>query len=133
MTTTTLTGTHVDALTTMKTRDALASLLSSYEAKHRHVTDEAKREVLRLSRDDMCSDFNVEMIETSDDEGGGSINLKFPPDWHTDQAERFASDFLGIDLSERGYTAGAYFQRAGIGRHVDTGELFVSVRWGLDI
>lgn len=131
MTTTTLSGIHVDALA--NSGDALASLRSSYEAKHRHLLSEAKAKVLKLSRDAMCEDFNVGCIEDGDDEGGGSIALKFPPDWSEEQAERFASNFLDLDLSTIYRGAGRYFQDSGIGRHVDTGEIFISVSWGLDI
>ena len=133
---TTLTGIHVDALTTDGNdhkREALASLRSSYEAKHRHILTEAKAKVLKLSRDAMCEDFNVGCEERSDDEGGGSITLTFPPDWHTDQAERFATEFLDLDLCERGYTPGAYFQRGGVGRSNTTGEVIISMSWGYDI
>ena len=131
MTTNTLSGIHVDALA--NSGNALTSLRTSYEAKHRHIIDEAKAKVLKLSRNEMCEDFNVECIEGNDDEGGGSIALKFPPDWSEEQAECFASRFLDLDLNTVYRGAGQYFQNSGIGRHVDTGEIFISVSWGLDI
>lgn len=131
MTTTTLSGIHVDALA--NTGKALESLRTSYEAKHRHLLSEAKAKVLKLSRDDMCEDFNVGCIENTDDEGGGSIALKFPPDWSEEQAECFAAQFLDLDLSTQNRGAGQYFQDSGIGRHADTGEIFISVSWGWDI
>ena len=126
-----LSGIHVDALA--KANGALASLRSSYEAKHRHVIDEAKAKVLKLSRDAMCADFNVGCDEHRDDEGGGSITLTFPPDWSQGQAERFAVDFLDLDLSSTFRGAGQYFQNSGTGRNIDTGEIIISVSWGLDI
>ena len=128
---TTLTGIHVDALA--NSGNALASLRSSYEAKHRHITDEAKVKVLKLSRNAMCEDFNVGCEELSDDEGGGSVFLTFPPDWSEDQATRFATDFLDFDLSSTYRGAGQYFQDSGIGPDDGTGEVIISIAWGLDI
>lgn len=127
---TTLTGIHVDALA--KSGNALASLRSSYEAKHRHIITEAHKRVLKLSRDSMCEDFNVGCKELSDDDGGGSVSLTFPPDWSEEQAERFAVGFLDLDLSSTYRGAGQYYQDSGIVR-MDTGEVLISVAWGLDI
>ena len=81
----------------------------------------------------MCEDFNVGCEELNDDEGGGSVSLTFPPDWSEDQATRFATDFLDLDLSNTYRGAGQYFQNSGIGRDGGTGEVVISVAWGLDI
>lgn len=126
-----LSGIHVDALA--NSGNALASLRSSYEAKHRHIIDEAKAKVLKLSRDAMCKDFNVGCVESNDDEGGGQITLTFAPDWTEGQAETFASHFLDLDLSSSYRGAGQYFQTSGIGRSNATDKIIISVGWGLDI
>ena len=131
MTTTALTGIHVDALTDCA--DALASLRDSYTRKHQHILTEARKQVLKLSRDSMCADFNVGCEESHDDDGGGHVTLTFPPDWSEEQAERFAVDFLDLDLSSTYRGAGQWFQNSGMGRSNATGEIIISVSWGLDI
>lgn len=111
------------------------AIRSHWEVKHAQIVTEARAVQRKIVRDEFCNAFNVGCVELKDDDydGGGSITLTFPPDWTEPQAETFATDCLDLDLSERSSGPGRYFQNGGIGRHVDTGEIYISMCWGLDI
>lgn len=108
-------------------------LRESWMRDHANIITEAKRAQLKAVRAEFCSAFNVGCEESSDDDGGGSITVTCPPDWTEEQAEAFAVHCLDMDLSSRYRGPGCWYQNSGIGRHNDTGEVIISVSWGLDI
>lgn len=129
MTTVDLTGTHAEKIT----GDAIKVMRDHFEGQHAHILTEAQAKVREAVRAQFCEMFNVAREELSDDEGGGSVSLEFPPDWTEDQATHFAYHFLDLDLGEHYGGPGRFFQNSYIGRKCPTGEVVISVRWGLDI
>lgn len=129
MTTTELTGTHAEQINA----DALKLMRKHLEGRHSHMIVEARAKIREMVRTEFCEMFNVAREERADDDGGGSVSLTFPPDWTEDQATRFASDFLDLDLGSSYNGPGSYFQNSGVSRLNATGEVFIGISWGLDI
>jgi len=107
-------------------------LRKDWMKRHAQVVIDAKAAQLQAVRDEACKAFGVICDESKDDEGGGSITLQFPKGWTEEQAERFAENYLDLDLSYRYGGPGRYFQSGGVGTS-DSGVIFLGMRWGLDI
>ena len=99
---------------------------------HAQIVRDAKKTQLAKVRDEFCMAFGVEKAESTDDEGGGSITLRFPLGWNEDQAETFAANCLDLDLSHRDGGAGQYFQCGGVSTD-NTGIVWLGMSWGFDI
>lgn len=113
--------------------DVIKTMRAHFETVHAGIMLDAKAVLRDKVREEFCEAFNVAREERTDDDGGGSVSLTFPPDWTEDQATRFASDFLDLDLGSSYRGPGAYFQNSRISRLNATGEVFIGISWGLDI
>jgi len=101
---------------------------------HAKIVHDAKTAQRKAVRSEFCNAFNVGSHEIHDlDDGSSSVELTFPPDWTEGQATTFATDCLDLDLGRYYRGPGQWFQESGIGRRNDTGEIIISVSWGLDI
>jgi hypothetical protein len=112
--------------------DAIDSMRDHLKQQHEDIVREAKAAQLKAVREEFCNMFGVVAEETKDDEGGGSISLRFPLGWNEDQATEFALHCMDLDLSNIYRGPGKFFQNAGIATHSD-GYPMISVEWGLDI
>lgn len=110
----------------------LDHLRQGWEAEHAHILTEAKAQLREAVRSEFCRAFNVVRDENRDDDGGGSITLRFPEGWTEDEATEFAERCLDIDCSYHYGGPGRYFQSGGVGTNTD-GTVTLSMRWGLDI
>jgi hypothetical protein len=111
---------------------AIDVMRKHWERERAGILNDARAKVRAEVRNEFCDAFGVEKDESSDDEGGGSITLKFPEGWTEEQAESFAENCLDLDLSYRDGGPGRYFQQGGVGTS-DEGIIFLGMRWGLDI
>lgn len=111
---------------------AIAVVRESLEQKHVHHLMEAKAAIREAVRAEFCEMFGVERTERPNDDGGGSIILRFPKGWTEDQATAFATDCLDIDCSYRYGGPGRYFQSGGVGTG-DDGTVVLNMFWGMDI
>lgn len=127
-----LTATHYSKVAPNANAEAFKVMDRHFRAEHAHILTDAKAQVERKVREDWCGIFDIEMRETDDGEGGGSLRVIFPEGrgWDADSATDFATEILALDLTHRYGGPGRYFQDASVHEH---GKVTVYVRWGLDI
>lgn len=111
-------------------RKVVEHMRRHFVKEHSYLVQDAKTEVAKRVRQDFCDAFNVILIESHADESG-CLQLEFPLSWSEGAAEKFASQYLDLDLSNKYGGPGRYFQSCSTTKSKNA--LVVSCTWGMDI